>query len=341
MGDFRDFKVSPSELQDVQFYRFRKRGYGKLIEYIRLVLPSGEEVFLHDVTSKNQFVSRLGLKISEVRSVRDYNERNNLILDACRKRVEPVVIRSVNSDGRWFGYAVVTEKFTEVKHYELWRLVENELAEQGISVLETSEFRTNRRVWKTYIFENQVGRNVGDIVQVGLRVCNSIKGTSSIIFYPFWKRLVCSNGMTSSKGIWRPATIHRGNKIDILASVRNTLREALEQAIGFETLMLKAIQIKLSPDEKLRVVEAIAKRKRLSQYVHYYITEYAKREQNNLWGVANAITYVATHKVDAVSTKIALEQIAHSLLRGGQKQLKELLAPSKQTGGAENVVRQA
>lgn len=81
--EFKDIKISPAELQEVQFYRYRKTGYGRLLEYIRLVLPNGEEAQIHDITSKNQFVSRMGLKISELRRIWDYNERNDALSSAC------------------------------------------------------------------------------------------------------------------------------------------------------------------------------------------------------------------------------------------------------------------
>lgn len=341
---FRDFRISPSEIQRVNFWRYRKRGYGgKIIEYIQLALPNGEEAQLHDTTSKNQFVSRLGLKISELRRMcqdyynreTSYVERNALILNACLKRTEPVIFRAVKNDGTWFVYAVVTDKFTEIRHIEVWKIVESEIQTAGLTVESTSDFRTPKRVWKTYTFQSQIGKKVGDIIQVGLRVANSVKGTSSIIFYPFWKRLVCSNGMTSSQGVWKPATTHVGEKLDILQSVRQTLKEALEQAFGYEELMARALQIKIDEQTKFRLLEVVAKRKNFSQNAQYYIRAQLEKEHNtNLWNFVNAITYTATHNTSGTQVSLHLQQIAHSILKGGQEGVEELLAPQPQAVSA-------
>lgn len=325
--EFKDFTVSPSELQDVQFFRYRK-GHGRLLEYIVFKLPNGDEAQIHDVTGKNQFVSRMGLKISELRRIWDYTERNQKLGLACVHRSDPIVIRAVRENGTWFAYAVVTEKFTEVKHYEVWKIVEEELEKKAMAIDEIHEFRTNRRVWKTYLLESRRGEKVGDIVQIGLRVCNSIKGTSSVIIYPFWKRLSCMNGMTSSEGVWKPATTHTGEKMDILASVRTTLQEALDQAFGIEQLMAHAMKVKIEQDKKVQLLEMVAFRKSFSQTAKYYMKIQINREHNTLWGFVNALTYVSSHQKFSENVKLRIEQVAHSLLRGGDKLVEEYLNPT-------------
>jgi len=325
--EFKDFRISPSDVREVQFFRYRKRGFSnKLIEYIRLVLPSGEEAQLHDITSKNQFVSRLGLKISDLRKIYDYNERNALLGNACKGRTEPVIFRAVRNNGVWFAYAVVTDRFTEVRHVEVWKIVESEIQKQGLVVQSISELRTPKRFWKTYLFESQIGRKVGDVIQVGLRVCNSVKGTSSVIIYPYWIRLACTNGMTSSQGVWKPATTHVGEKHDILQSVKFTLKEALEQAFGYEKLMAQAVDIKLDNATRLRLLKAVVWRKNFSQAAFHSIKLQLEQEHStSLWSFVNAITYTATHEVNGAQTSITMQQTAHSLLRGGHQSVDELI----------------
>lgn len=329
--EFADVKVSPSELREVQFYRYRKSGIGMLVEYIRAVTPDGREVFLFDTVSKNQLVTRIGGKISELRRIYNYNERNQLLQQLVSVRSEPVILRLVRSNGHWHCYAVVTDKFTEVSHVELYSIVENELKERGLAWTDVRELRTDRRVWRTYMFERNIGQKVGDIIQVGLRVANSCKATSSVIFYPFWKRLVCLNGMTSSKGVWRPATTHVGEKANILHSVGVTLTEALNQAFGFETLIMRAQKIVLRDDEISLLVREVSSRRGFAEYVQRSISCRVQKEDKTLWGLVNAFTYVSSHDVKPEQSKLAIEQSAHSLLVGGEPMVKELLA-SKPSG---------
>ena len=336
--EFADVKVSPSELSDMQFFRYRKVGVGRLVEYIRAVTPDGREVFLFDTVSKNQLVSRIGGKISELRRIYDYQERNQLLQHLAKSRSEPVIFRLVRSNGNWHCYAVVTEKFTEVKHVELYRMVEAELQSRGLVWQDTEEFRTNTRVWRTYLFERNVGTKVGDLIQVGLRVCNSVKATSSIIFYPFWMRLACTNGMTSSKGVWKPATVHKGNKLDILGSVKQTLEEALNQAFGFEQLVVKARELKITEENMQLLVKELSIKKGFAEYVQRYIGYRVDKEDKTLWGLVNAMTYVSSHEVKPEMSKLKIEQTAHSLLRGGDKMVRELLAPKPSSSQADQKV---
>lgn len=325
--EFKDELVVPSEIKQVNYFRKREAGVGRMIDYIRLVLPNDETVFLHDVVSKNQLVTRAGEKISELRAIRDYEVRNQILSDALKKRGEPLIFRLTKSNGFWHCYAVVTKKFVEVTHVELYRMVEQELQTRGLTWVDTSEFRTSKRVWKTYIFEKQVGQKVGDTVQCGIRIANSCKATSSIIFYPFWMRLACTNGMTSSKGVWKPATVHKGNKLDILGSVKQTLEEALNQAFGFERLIVEARKVTIERDQMNLLVREISVKKGFAEYVQRYIGYRVEKEDKTLWGLVNAMTYVSSHEVKPEMSKLKIEQTAHSLLRGGEKMVRELLAP--------------
>jgi hypothetical protein len=325
--EFRDELVKPSEIRSVNFYHHRGYGTGRIIDYIQLVLPNGETVFLHDVTSKNQLVSRAGKKISELRGIRDYNARNQLLFAALKDRHEPLLFRLTRTDGNWHCYAVTTEHFTEVTHVELYQLVENELVSRGIRWESTESLRTERRVWKTYLFEKRIGASLGDILQCGIRVANSCKATSSVIFYGFWKRLICSNGMTSSKGVWRPATTHRGEKSDILASVKDTLDEVIQQVFGFETLIERAQKIVLKDEEISLLVREVSVRRGFADYVQRSIRYRVQKEDKTLWGLVNAFTYVSSHEVKPEQSKLTIEQSAHSLLAGGEQMVRELLAP--------------
>jgi hypothetical protein len=326
--EFADIEVSPSQLRDAKF--IRTRGFNtnyKMVEYFSVVLPDGREVRLYDTVSKTQLVSRAGGKISELRRIYQWDERDTAFRSLLAQRSEPVILRLARHNGTWTCYAVVTSKFTEVRHSELYRIVESELTSRGMTWQEVTEFKTNRRVWRTYLFQRNVGVKVGDIVQVGMRVANSVKATSSIIFYPFWKRLVCSNGMTSSKGVWKPATTHTGLKVDILQSVKDTLTEALEQAFGFERLVERAMSIRLEDKQIDVLIREVSSRRGFADYVQRSIRYRMQSENKTLWGLANSFTWVSSHDKLPDQSKLVVEQSAHWLLAGGEETVRELTTP--------------
>jgi len=330
--EFADIEVSPSQLADVHFVRKRGQG-GRLVEYISAKAPDSRMVYFFDGVSKTQLVSRVGGKISELRRIYDYQKRDRVFTGLVTQRPEPVILRLVRSNGYWHCYAVVTARFTEVGHAELYKMVENEFVARGLAWTGIEEFRTNRRVWRTYLFEKNIGAQVGgvqvgDIIQCGLRIANSCKATSSIIFYPFWKRLVCSNGLTSSKGIWKPATTHVGLKVDILQSVKQTLDEALNQAFGFDKLMQQAREIRLQTSEMELLVREVSVKRGFAEYVQRSIRYRLDKEDKTLWGLVNAFTYVSSHDVKPDQSKLVIEQAAHFLLKGGEKLVREILTPS-------------
>jgi hypothetical protein len=326
---FRDESIKPCELEEVSFFRYRKPPAYKLTEFIQFKLSDGSMVYLHDSVSKNQLISRINLHISDMRHIDDYAERNRIIRDAMKGREEPIILRMVKSgEDKWHCYAVVTPAFTEVRHSEVWRIVEEGLQIAGIHVIRTEDFQTPRRVWKTYIFEEQAVKKLGDVVRAGIRVCNSVKATSSICIYAFWERLVCSNGMTASKGHWHPATTHKGEKENIIESVRLTLKDAIDEAFGIEKLIEQAIQVKLSDVEAVRLLKFVAYRKNLSQRATKLISQRLSIDKGNLWQFINSITYIASHNGDKMSQPVilSLEQTAHGLLREKEDAIRRMIA---------------
>lgn len=324
--EFVDVKISPSELSDVQFFRYRKRGVGKLVEYIQVRLPDNRLVMLFDNVSKSQFISKLGGKVSEIRSIYDYNERNAMLSELAKARDEPIIMRLVKGSGSdWHCYAVVTEQFTEVKHVELYQIVENRLKELGYEITSRTEMRTSLRVWRTYMLNSNLDNIPGDIINIGIRVANSVKGTSSIIIYPCWVRLACSNGMTSSEGFWKQASVHKGNKSLILDSVVENLDEALSASFGIMNYVKLSRKIMLSRPEQIALINEISSRWGFPAYIRQSFISRSTREPSNLWGLVNALTYVSSHDDVPVNSKLTIEQAAHSLLVGGKPGIDKLL----------------
>jgi hypothetical protein len=331
-SEFVDLKVSPSaDIKSSQFFRFRESGYGRtgrLVEYITIEHNDGKIIKLYDSTSKNQWISRLGLKISELRGIYDYHERNQVLESALRSRSEPVLLRLVKSNGSWNCYAVVTDEFINIYHSELFKMVSQEVSSMGIIIKETEDIRTPARLWRRFIFEKRAVNRIGETIEAVLMVCNSVKGTSSIQAKAYWKRLVCMNGMTSSKSYWSKKTLHRGSKEDVLESVRLTLKDAIDEAFGIEKLIEQALQVKLSDTEALRLLKFVAYRKNLSQRATKLISQRLSIDKGNLWQFINSITYIASHNGDKMSQPVilSLEQTAHGLLREKEDAIRRMIA---------------
>jgi len=325
--EFAEVSLKLSELKDLNYFRYRKVGIGKLLDYIRAIVPDGRTVFFYDTTSKNQLVSRLGLRISELRRIDAYHERNRILAEAVSASTTTAILKMTKGSVGWNVYAVVSNLFVNVYHAEIFKFVEKELSSLGLGVKEMTEFRTSQRLWRRFIFEMNAVSKIGEVIEAGIMVCNSLKGTSSIQVRSYWKRLSCENGMTSSKYYSASRVIHRGDRLKIMESVRQNIKSAVDEAYNVSVLVDKSRRVSVSHSEMSLIIRLISSKRGFAEYVQRSMLSRVMQEEANLWGLSNILTYVGSHEDVPFQSKLAIEQSAHSLLAGGEPMVRELLSP--------------
>lgn len=300
-----------NQIDSAEMFRYRDKKDGKLQKYTKLIID-GQTFWLHK-TVETQFYSHIGLKIRDLENIREYSERNKVIQENAKTLAVPIVLRMFTDDfGNQKIYAVVSTKFTHFGHKEVFGLAEETLKRLGIDYWEGEIIRTNSKIFKTYEFPKMIISPIrGDDIACGLRLTNSAKGLGSIGAYGYHRRLICSNGMTANKGTFLGGLRHIGDKLRI----QNQFQGMIEKAIATLDISEKIIEARKIGVVDTNVWHILNDMLQLSQYEIGNIINRFKNEEKNVWGLVNAITFIASRNITNIPTKqLMFQQKASKLL---------------------------
>jgi hypothetical protein len=161
---------------------------------------------------------------------------------------------------------------------------------------------------------------VGDVVQAGVMISNSELGYGAVQVLPFFKRLVCSNGMAVPEKDTAIRRAHLGGRqlSDepfrklLIDGERKQASAAIWKAVGdsvgavldgsrFKNLVerMQAANRMLLSEEADKLVEQFGARFGLTQHEQKAVIEHYERDgERTLWGIANAVTRTANDLED-------------------------------------------
>ena len=156
---------------------------------------------------------------------------------------------------------------------------------------------------------------VGDPVQGGVRIINSVGGKVAFTASGFLFRLKCTNGMVSSteENVGRIA--HRGSGMSEKAML--SIFQAMDSGIKYIQPIMNSVNYKLTPLEEKGVTAEIGDRfthKLAEDIMSMAHTSKAKDGLNNealsAYDVWNGITYAGTHSMSTVHSMHAVQKYA-------------------------------
>jgi len=328
---FEDLVLDPKQINSVIFYRSIDEKTHRLKESIKLSKDDGKDIWLNHRRAKKQLIHRAGLKISSIRRMDNYEERNKLILDHLHAREDPLVFKMERRNGMTNVYAVVTKRFTTVPNKEVFGQVEKILDDLKLEWKAGTMFETGRGLWKEYSFPTMKleygDPKVGDVVKCGCRIRTANTGDSAIIAYPFYKVLVCMNGLMSHKALAYLRRPHMGEKQSILEQIRSVVQKALDSMteIVEQIKMAKKVTFK----DKQEMINFLYRWKRVPKLAKATIVNKIEKDSNvelTLWGLSQIITWCATHQTVRADYRIDLQQLGSRALILDQKEVAEVLA---------------
>jgi len=310
-----------------QMFRYQKEG--RRMKYSMVEIDG--ELFWVRGTVETQLYNHLGLGMRELEGVMDYTVRNEKIQNAVKGLENPLVFRTgTDEEGKKRIYAVVTPKFTHVGHNEVFALTEEQLKLLGIENWEGEIIATPTKVYKTYEFPKMTMEpQKGDIINCGIRVSNSVKGLGGVAAFGFYKRLVCSNGMTSQHGIFAGSRKHVGIADFIKLEIKEMITSIISK-IDISDKINQARQERLD----ITAIDGILYNLSIPQKYSKETIEIFKKgypDNNTRWDLVNALTYVSSHSVERDRRRLEIEQIAFYLL-----ETPAVFIPNKEPKVTEN-----
>jgi len=209
---FNDLELS--EGMTISMFRYYRDGQKK---YTKVATKDGKS-FYCSRSAESQLYHLLGLSVRGLEEM-SWEERNAVIAGKLAERLsskKPIILRVINNH----IWAVVTEVHVLLRHSEVWNVVEEALTEKFGTYQKKKPMRTNEGLYTKYLLPKLWK---SDKLFAGLIVYNSVKGLGSLRIGAYYEIIACSNGLISSEYKEIYSRTHRGNKDEILDSLRSGL----------------------------------------------------------------------------------------------------------------------
>ena len=301
MEKIREFKIVPSrDISAAKFVRYREAG-GRLKEYIVLELK-GERYKL----SRERFTQLfryLDAKVSDIRKIYDYNERDRALMKA---------VRACNTELKVsiYGNSIVritSADFTAIPHGKVLQIVERELKLD----YEDRKIEFGNGMFAKWTLRSLPAECVrlGEIVSWQLWAYNYNDGKHGLRIGGGFTVLACNNGAVKWKGATRVRIVHRGDYKTLLDKIRKAVAQ-----VYFVDLPQVAYQIQEAQKVKA-AKELVEKLIRLyPQWIQKKLREQL-RTAHTVWDVSNAFSWVATHEPVTFNQRMQLSNHAVEVLK--------------------------
>lgn len=250
------------------------------------------------------------------------------------------------------GY--LSDTYRTLDNTDLLPVVLKEAEAVGAQVLSTS-LDTERFYIKLVSprLEGEIKR--GDIVQAGAIISNSEVGDGKLAIQPFMYRLECTNGMVS---MTKFARVHLGSRMDVGVLARDTIdtsnravwlqvRDWLRHAFSTQNLeeaiaaFKGSMGVPVQPKAKLAVAN-VARNSQLTPVEADAVLErYLRQNDDTMFGLVNAVTYVAHGGGLSYRRQVELEQAGGQLLALPEKEFTRMVATKRSEEEMERVYASA
>ncbi len=208
--------------------------------------------------------------------------------------------------------AIVGKNFALVPNELVEDMVEKAVNAYDLQILAKKRDRYENSI-RIDLLSPKIGEvEVGDIIQFGVSIRNSIDGSSSLAVDAFSYRLKCKNGATARIEDTTFAVKHIGNPEELVKAFNKALGEALERADRLLTLYHSMNRARLTKEGLYRLIDLRFPRK----YYRLLPINIEKEsielvEEVSLWQAFNSITYMITHESRA--SPLARSYMTHRL----------------------------
>lgn len=301
MEKIREFEVVPSkDVTAAKFVRYREAG-GWLNEYIILEID-GERYRL----SRERFTQLfryLDAKVSDIRRIYDYRERDRALMKAIRACDTALRLSVIKNH----IVRVTSKDFTAIPHGKVLQLVERALR---------LDYEDRKLDFDNGMFAKWTLRSLprdcvklGDIVSWNLWVYNRNDGKHGLRIGGGFTVLKCSNGAVGWTSAAKIRIVHRGDYENLLSKIQESLDLILNHK-----LPLMAYQIQEAQKVKA-AKEFVEKLVRLyPQWIQKKLQEQL-RTAHTVWDVSNAFSWVATHESVTFNQRMQLSNHAVEVLK--------------------------
>lgn len=311
--------------------------------------------------SMRRFALSQLLKFASMRKADLKDENGEVLPDAGE-----TVLEELEEDSLVFKFdkqardviGVVSPNYVSIPSEEVDDLVQQTIGRMGIALDETT--KTTHRTgivceWEyRFTDESREVENVGDQLDAGIRLRNSVFGASSLRVNRFYTILACSNGMLSRQSQSSFRKVHMGDPEELREMLVEEVETQVENIWEDTDLIENVHSIEFPLEDQIDFLEALAENRRITKkaagsMAAHILTEGGEDLEDwrdeieqfklaqevseetwntgdeNVWGLLNAFTGYTTHSdISSHSTIQDIERVYNQVLTSDDKQ--ELLA---------------
>lgn len=282
MSNIREVIINPStDIEDVNFFYYRIRGSGELYRRIDIRTPDG----IYRVKGKaiQQLFKYLPLKYSDVKNIRDWKERNRILLNAIRNTDRNIRMSVTDNN---IVIRITSTEFIPIPHSVVLQAVEEGLGNANIIFKRTVEYNggmwatwdtnltTNNYKFRIWVYNYNDGSH-------GLRI-----GTGAYV-------LVCSNGLMRWKGHERMRIVHKSDIEKVRQKIADFIDVSVNKYLELDELIERAKTIEINKERAKDILRRLNIPKWIRDYILYQ--KEWRHAKVTLWDLSQMVTYVATH----------------------------------------------
>ena len=260
----------------------------------------------------NQFLSKLGITKMNLILQKTYSKTQE-VLNTAIMNTDSKIVLAISPQNT--VYRVTTEAYIPIPHRLLFDYVANVINEYTHIEYKKIE-KWDRSTVCIYRLPKLDTKSLG--VYLGVRNANT--GDSSIGLFGFYKILVCQNGLISNKYCETVRVMHKASKTmsreeqisEMLRKVGHATRKVLVKLPEYQRVIESMEATPLEKSIMLAWLKTYTKK--MPMAVYSALKDRISVESETVFGLSQALTYVATHKVKNPSWKIKLMKLGSKVL---------------------------
>lgn len=231
-------------------------------------------------------------------------------------RKKKVVLRNNNNKNELEVVAIVGRSFALIPNELVEDMTEKAITAYGLTMLTKKKDRYENTIRIDLLTDRSEAVRIGDIVQFGVSVRNSIDGSSSLAVDLFSYRLRCKNGATARDPSISFTARHIGDPRELVKEFHKALATVMEHFDTLLNLYRRMTEIRLTKEGAERLIR-LGFPEKYYKYTPIMVRNNGsielRYEGETLWDTFNAITNVVTHESRA--SPLARSYMTHRLHR--------------------------
>lgn len=171
--------------------------------------------------------------------------------------------------------ATVSPRYASINSEELENIVRETITSMGVSDFDHRVERTGMVTEQYFEFNDETAEleEVGDQLNAGLFVRNSVFGASSLRIQRYYTVLACSNGMVSQQSQSSFRKVHMGDAEDLREQIVEEVEMQIENIWEDTDLIQHVATIEFPISEQIELVEKLAEEKKITKKAAGHIAQ--------------------------------------------------------------------